>query len=133
MPWLIGILGGLVSGIWGVVGHVGKLVFLIFSALWVPLTITISILVGVFVFIPDGLSWLGSNASAAWAVLTNAKSAAAAAKLAGWPSELAAAMSWVNYHVPFVELFQAAAGLFTLWVFCTVFRVVKSWLPVIGT
>lgn len=83
----------------------------------------------VWQFLGDMLGDAADFASPVLAMIGGSITAMDAMLAAGWPEEIAKGVNYANQHVPLGELFLMIASLSTLWVICSIIRIVKSWIP----
>lgn len=120
------------EGLYEIISHIGKLIWMILTALWAPIVFIVTLLVAIFAAVKDAWEFVSTNIAAAVAVLSSATDSMQTAVAAGWPPQFAAGVNYINQIAPLGETFVALMALLFLWIVCTVLRVVKSWIPTIG-
>jgi len=126
-------LTALVEGLFGVVSFVMKLIGLIIISFWHILVLTGSLLFAIAPHLETAMDYMVTHLGATWDVLGDSGGDMSAAIAAGWPSEVAQGLAWVNAFLPLSEAFAMLLVLLAVFVGATVFRIIKSFIPLIAS
>jgi len=122
-----------VEAIWEVFSKIGKLVWVLLVNAWVPLLGLVTLIKYLWGSISDGIALLAAHTTALWAVLTDSINEYEAVMAAGWPSELANGIGFLNAFLPVTECCVFLGVLITAFFTCALIRVIKSWLPTVAS
>lgn len=130
---------GILTDIWDTLKALGSIVSHVLAAIWAILAATwhligmgTAILIALLVNIGPLVQSLAEKIPAVWDTLTASEAALNSAIAAGIPPSVALGLSYCNNFVPLGEAVVCLTTLSTTFVVCTIVRVVKSPIPLIG-
>jgi len=122
-----------IRGIYTMFSLLGKLVMMVLTTFWNILILTGTLVWALAPMLNDVLAWVNSNLTATWEVLTTSGEDMRAAVNAGWPPEVAVGLAHINAYFPLAEALGMVVVLLAVSLVCAIFRIVKSFLPLIAT
>lgn len=122
-----------IEAIWEVFSKIAKLVWLALAAGWLPIFGTITAVAYLWGKIISVGSFIATQATVVWTMLTDSSNSASAALAGGWPSGMANGIGFLNSFLPVVEGALMVTSLIFVYLACTLVRMVKSWLPTVSS